>query len=89
VNAREQRLWQAKFEKHLIDAYGPLVKAVGVDTAQLSGTAVYGLATAIMGAVKWRAPYVVKGAFGSRDYLGVLRSMTATELSDLRAKVTE
>jgi hypothetical protein len=89
VNAREQRLWQMRFEKHLIDVYGPLVKATGVDTAQLSGAAVYGLATAIMGAVKWRAPYVVKGVFGSRDYLGALRSMTATELSDLRAKVTE
>jgi hypothetical protein len=89
MNTRETQLWQKKFEKHLIDAYGPLVKAAGVDTAQLSGTAVYGLATQIQGAIKSRVPYDVKGSFGSRDYLGVLRSMTATELSDLRAKVTE
>jgi hypothetical protein len=89
MNPREAQLWQKKFEQHLIATYGPIVKAAGIDIAQLIGTACYGLATAIMGAVKSRAPYVVKGTFGSHDYLGALKRMSPRELQEIRERISK
>ena len=89
MNTREAQLWQKKFELHLITTYGTLVKAAGIDIANLIGTDCSGLATAIMGAVKSRAPYVVKGSFGSSDYLGALKSMSPRELQEIRERISK
>lgn len=87
MNTREAQLWQKKFEQHLIATYGPIVKAGGIDIAQLGGTDCYFLATQIQGAIKSRVPYVVKGSFGSRDYLGALKSMSPRELHEIRERI--
>lgn len=84
MTAREMRLWEKKNERYLISEYGSICLAAGYEISQLSGSDCYGLATAIMGRIK--TAYVVKGAFGSRDYLGTLRSMTAAEKAELRTK---
>jgi hypothetical protein len=87
MNASEQRLWEAKFELHLVQNYSPLCVLAGFDTAQFSGTVCYDCATRIMGALKSRARTIVKGQFSEVDYIGVLRSMTEHELAELRNRI--
>jgi hypothetical protein len=88
MTAREARLWELRYQQYLCAAYGPLCRAAGIENvAALSGFDCYALATAIQGAVRSRAPYVVKGSFGSHDYLGTLRAMSPSELSEMRERI--
>jgi hypothetical protein len=81
-------LFALKHEKYLIAAYSPLCRTAGYENVDaLIGVDCYALATQIMSAVKHRARYIVKGSFGETDYLGALRSMTATELREMRSRI--
>jgi hypothetical protein len=87
MTPREVKLYEAKFECYLIGSYGPLCAAAGVDIAQLSGVECYALATKIQSAAKHSARVITKGVFEETDYLGALRSMSATELASLRRRI--
>jgi hypothetical protein len=87
MTARENRLLEIKHERYLHQEYGPLCRAAGYDIAQLSGTDCFTLATRIMGATRDRACYIVKGCFGSHDYLGALKNMSQSELSEMRERI--
>lgn len=87
MTPREVKLYEAKFERHLICSYGPICAAAGFEIGQLSGTDIYFLASAVRSAVKSRARVIVKGAFCETDYLGALRKMSATELAALRRRI--
>jgi hypothetical protein len=90
MEALEAGLFSLQHEKYLIETYTPLCVAAGYSAENLrllAGPDVYFLATAIMGAVKSRAAYVVEGAFGHVDYTGALKSMSLRELRELRERI--
>jgi hypothetical protein len=87
MNQREAALFELRHEKYLIAAYSPLCRAAGFDCTAMQGGDCYFLATAIMGALRDRARAIVRGVFSETDYLGALRSMTAAELSGVRARI--
>jgi hypothetical protein len=87
---RDSELFALKHERYLCAAYAPLVKAAGYlpeYAAQLSGTEMYFLATAVQSAVKSRARVITKGAFSETDFLGALREMSARELREMRTRL--
>jgi hypothetical protein len=90
VTAREARAYELAHQRHLFDTYMPTCVAAKYEQSeldQLEAADIYFLATAVQNAVKNRAKYVVVGCFGSHDYLGALRSMTTTELQEMRRTI--
>jgi hypothetical protein len=89
---RDELLWEKQHEMWLLQEYGPVCIAVGIEIGQLSGTEVYFLANKIRAVVKREAEArfrTVKGVFETTDYVKCLRSKSATELSALRARVSK
>jgi hypothetical protein len=87
MSHQRDQLFVLQHEKYLIEEYGPLCKLCGFDIDAMTGSNVYMLATAIMGGLKGRAKFIIKGAFCETDYLGALRSMSVRELEELRARI--
>jgi hypothetical protein len=89
MNNLEAGVFSVEHNLYLIDAYSPLLLAAGYapeDVRRLHGPDVYFLYTALRGAVKHRAKYIVEGPFGHHDYIGAVRSMTLNELRALRER---
>jgi hypothetical protein len=87
---RDSELFVLKHDRYLCAAYAPLVKAAGYlpeYIAQLSGTEMYFLASAVQSAVKSRARVITKGAFSETDFLGALRGMSVTDLREMRTRL--
>jgi hypothetical protein len=90
MNAREIRLHELAYQRHLLDTYMPLCIAAKYEQValdQLQPQDIYFLATAIQSAVKPRTKYVVEGSFGHHDYIGALKSMTLQELEAMRQRI--
>jgi hypothetical protein len=92
-NPLDVGLFSLTHEMHLIEEYSPICVAAGYlpeNVAQLTGSDCYGLATAIMGAIKGEAYAhfrTVKGVFEETDYAACLRSMSLRDLHALRERI--
>ena len=92
-NSLDIGLFSLNHEMHLIETYSPICVAAGYlseNVAQLAGADCYGLATAIMCAVKHEAYAhfrAVKGAFEETDYVACLRSMSLRDLYVMRERI--
>lgn len=93
LNPVDVGLFSLTHEMHLIEEYAPICVAAGYQSenvAQLIGADCYGLATAIMAAIKKDAHAnfrTVKGVFEETDYIACLRSMSLRELHALRERI--
>jgi hypothetical protein len=75
---RDELLWEKQHEMWLLQEYGPICIALGVEIGQLSGTEVYFLANKIRAVVKREAQArfrTVKGVFETNR----LRQVSALE----------
>ena len=93
MNSLAAGLFTLQHDRYLMAEYSPIIHAAGYlpeNIAKLNGPDCYGLATAIMGAIKNEAYArfrTVKGAFEETDYVACLRSMSLRELYALRQRI--